>query len=153
MGEHTMQPPADIQSRFSSSEKPSACPSGQDTSFQHPTPMPYRFTEESLTAQADTDAAMRSPRKADPPNYQTTASEVGKHSVQGTDLHMRWYGRAGAFTNSWVAPSSTIVNASLNTAMDRSNVHPTHDQGWSGHLGLTDFNVSNLHSTRVAAHH
>ena len=42
-----------------------------------------------------------------------------------------------------MAPPKTKVNTSLNTAMDRSDVHPAMDQGWSGHLGLTDYNVAN----------
>jgi hypothetical protein len=53
------------------------------------------------------------------------------------------YGLEGGFTASWVAPPATKVNTGLNTAMERSDIHPAFDQGWSGNLGLKDFNVAN----------
>lgn len=138
-----MLPPEEVSKNFKSTEEPSAFPSGQDTSFQNLTPMPFRFTEEALPAVN----VRLSPEKAKPeppPSYMTTSSEIGKLGITETDLPMRWYGRQGAFTSSWVAPPATRVSTGLGTALDRSNFHPSQDQGWSGHLGLTDYNVANL---------
>jgi len=135
-GQHSMLPPREVSDRFKSKEEPSNYPSGQDTSFQNLTPMPFRFTDNALVLQT--------PKKVELPYYQTTTSEVGKMPVGSVDLPMRWYGRSGMFTSSWVAPPKTKVSTGLNTAMFHSDIHPTQDQGWSGHLGLTDYNVANL---------
>jgi len=136
-GQHSMMPPPEVSEFFKSKEQPCNYPSGQDTSFQNLTPMPFRFTDSAL--------ALQSPARMQAgPSYQTASSAVGQLPLQSTDLPMRWYGRSGMFTSSWVAPPKTKVSTGLNTAMLRSDIHPTQDQGWSGHLGLTDYNVSNL---------
>lgn len=123
MGEHTMMPPPDVAARFTSKEEPSKFPSGQDTSFQNATEMPYRFTEGSIITRA-----ANSPPKAKKqllPQYQTTSTEVGAVDVSETDLPMRWYGRNGQFTSSWVAESKTMTSSGLSTSIYRSDVHPT----------------------------
>jgi len=140
-GQHPMLPPPDVLDRFKSKEEPSPYPSGQDTSFKNLTPMPFRFTSDALSTVNERHAVPKAPVQ---PMYMTTATEVGKLGVNDTDLPMRWYGRSGIFTSSWVAEPKTRVNAGLNTATDHSNVHHSQDQGWSGHLGLTDYNISNL---------
>jgi hypothetical protein len=136
-----MLPPEEITSRLQSKEEPSLYPSGQDTSFQNATPMPFRFTSDALDT---VNKRLETSQKVASPTYQTSASEVGKLGITETDLPMRWYGRKGEFTSGWVAPPSSRVNAGLSTSLDRSNFHVTQDQGWSGHLGLTDYNVANL---------
>ena len=124
MGEHSMLPPKEVSGRFKSKEEPSAFPSGQDTSFNNLTPMPYRFTEDALPA-VNGRLETQKEKPPVPPTYMTTASEIGKLGVSETDLPLRWYGRAGQFTQSWVAPPSTRVSTGLGTALDRNNVHPT----------------------------
>mgnify|MGYP006148462761 CR=1 FL=1 len=118
-GQHSMLPPREVSDRFKSKEEPSNYPSGQDTSFQNLTPMPFRFTDNALVLQT--------PKKVELPYYQTTTSEVGKMPVGSVDLPMRWYGRSGMFTSSWVAPPKTKVSTGLNTAMFHSDIHPTCD--------------------------
>ena len=113
-----MMPPHEVSDNFQSKETPSTYPSGQDTSFQNLTPMPFRFTEDALPLQAAKKVEML-------PSYQTTTSEIGKHVVESSDLPMRWYGRSGDFTSSWVAPPKTKVSTGLNTAIYRSDIHPT----------------------------
>ena len=142
-GLHTMQPPPEVAARFVSAESPSKVPCGQDTSFSNATPMPFRFTDDAVPV-VNQRLTQSIGKPSPPPQYMTSSSEVGKLGISETDLPMRWYGRAGAFTSSWVAPPKTRVSTGLNTAFDHSNVHPTADQGWSGHLGLTDYNVANL---------
>eukprot|EP00322_Chrysochromulina_rotalis_P031861 CAMPEP_0115876046 /NCGR_PEP_ID=MMETSP0287-20121206/25438_1 /TAXON_ID=412157 /ORGANISM="Chrysochromulina rotalis, Strain UIO044" /LENGTH=148 /DNA_ID=CAMNT_0003331383 /DNA_START=9 /DNA_END=455 /DNA_ORIENTATION=+ len=135
-----MLPPPDVAARLKSKEEPSKYPSGQDTSFQNMTEMPYRFTKDSLET-----CKQNSPvRKSDSPIYATSSSVVGQIHAEPTDMPMRWYGRNGMFTSSWVAESKTMTSSALSTSIDRSNVHPTQDQGWSGHLGLQDYNIANL---------
>merc|ERR1712070_496710 len=141
-GEHSMLPPPGVAQNFKSTEEPSPYPSGPNTSFHNQTPMPYRFTEGAMPVTNEHCEKIKEPN----PCYQTTASEIGRLPVEGTDLHMRWYGRAGTFTSGWVAEPKTKVNTGLNTGMDRSDIHHNFDQGWSGHLGLTDFNVANQRS-------
>ena len=124
-GCHAMLPPPEVSKNVKSKEEPSAYPSGQDTSFLNLTPMPYRFTEKALPAVN----VRLSPQKAKPPpppSYMTTSSEIGKLGLSETDLPMRWYGRMGQFTSSWVAPPSQMVSTGLGTAMDRSNYHPSY---------------------------
>ena len=41
------------------------------------------------------------------------------------------------------------VNSGLNTAMDRSGVHHSHDQGWGGNQGLKHHNIGSLSSARA----
>lgn len=123
-------------------EAPPTHPCGPNTSFQFKTPMPYQFQKESVPKANAAKAALL---KEEHPIYQTSSSEVGKLMGQDSDLHMRWYGLNGAFTNFCTAGGAALskhnVKTGLNTAMDRSDHHPTFDQGWSGHLGQTDFNV------------
>jgi hypothetical protein len=140
MGNHMMMPPKIVVDQMVHPEAPPTHPTGPNTSFQFPTPMPYRFDGESVPAHNRRHELA----KPEHPIYTTTTSEVGKLPLQATDLHMRWYGLEGMFTKSWgdVLPK-TLVNSGLNTSMDRSVVHPTHDQGWSGHLGLTHYNIAN----------
>ena len=80
--------------------------------------------------------------------YETSASVIGKLGLGATDFHMRWYGLEGAFTNQVTAGGMSLpkhnTNTGLNTSFDHSDVHHTADQGWSGNLGLTDFNIANL---------
>ena len=137
-----MLPPKEVSDCFKSKEEPSPYPCGQDTSFQNATPMPFRFTDGALSTLNERHKS----EVVSPPQYTKTSSEVGKLPVNDTDLPMRWYGRSGIFTSSWVAAPKTKVNAGLNTSMDHSNVHHVQDQGWSGHLGLTSFNVANLNA-------
>jgi len=147
-GEHSMLPPPEVAARFASKESPSKYPSGQDTSFLNETEMPFRFTEASIEA-AKANSPTKSPAKSPQkllPNYQTTSAEVGKLSMESTDLPVRWYGRNGMFTSSWVAPSKTMTSSGLSTSIDRSDYHHTQDQGWSGDLGLKDYNIANLAS-------
>ena len=124
-GGHAMLPPPEVSKHFKSKEEPSAYPSGQDTSFQNLTPMPYRFTEKALPA-VNTRLSPEKAKPEPPPSYMTTASEIGKLGLSETDLPMRWYGRQGQFTSSWVAPPATRVSTGLGTALDRSNFHPSY---------------------------
>jgi len=144
MGNHMMMPPLDVASNMSHPEAPPTHPCGPNTNFQFPTPMPFAHDEKSLPIHNDSKLSLQ---RADHPIYATTSSEIGKLSIQQSDQHMRWYGLAGRFTTWNCAGGEALpksrVNTGLNTAFDRSNVHPTHDQGWSGHLGLTDVNIAN----------
>jgi hypothetical protein len=122
-GEHPMLPPTEVSERFLSKEEPSKYPTGQDSSFMHMTPMPFRFTEQYVE---ERKAALSiSPKKKLLPYYQTSSSDVGKLAIEPTDLPMRWYGIRGGFTSSWVAESKTMTNSGLSTSIFRSNVHPT----------------------------
>ena len=118
-GNHAMLPPPEVAQNMQSTEKPSAYPSGADTSFQNPTPMPHRFTSDAVP----TFNKRFEKAKEVNPCYHTTAGEIGQLSIAPTDLPMRWYGRQGLFTGSWVAEPKTKVNSGLNTGMDRSNAH------------------------------
>jgi hypothetical protein len=140
-GEHTMLPPPEVQQCMKSKEEPSPYPSGQDTSFKNLTPMPFRFTGEAIPTLNERQTSAKAPPL---PQCMTTACEVGRESINETDLPMRWYGRSGMFTSSWVAEPKTRISTGLSTSMDHSIVHHTQDQGWSGHLGLTSYNVANL---------
>ena len=140
LSEHTMLPPPEVLAAMKSKEEPSAYPSGQDTSFKYLTPMPFRFTGEALPTVNERHAGPKGPLL---PQYMTTAGEIGKLECEDPDLPMRWYGRSGMFTSSWVAEPKTRVSTGLNTSMDHSNVHHYQDQGWSGHLGLHSYNVAN----------
>jgi len=142
-GEHAMLPPPEVLANFKSKEEPAPYPSGPNTSFHNLTPMPYRFTEDALPVtnkRHETEKELH-------PCYQTSSSDIGRLEMMTSDLPMRWYGRSGMFTSSWVAEPKTKVNTGLNTGMDRSDIHQNFDQGWSGHLGLTDYNVANLRSS------
>lgn len=142
MGHHMMLPPQEVANNMSHPEAPPTHPCGPNTNFQFPTPMPYRFVEAALP---EHNAAKTAKQRAEHPIYQTTSTEIGRLHMQESDLPMRAYPLKGTFTQSWgVALPKTRVNSGLNTALDRSDVHNTQDQGWSGHLGLTDFNISNI---------
>ena len=136
-------PPKEVVDNMVHPEAPPTHPCGPNTNFQYPTPMPFRFVDKSL----DFHNSIRHNQKAEHPIYQTTSAEIGKMDMQATDFHMRWYGLAGTFTTAHTGGGAVLpksrVSTGLNTAFDRSVVHPTMDQGWSGHLGLTDFNISN----------
>ena len=122
-GEHPMLPPTEVSKRFLSKEEPSKYPTGQDSSFMHMTPMPFRFTEQYVEERKA--SLSTSPKKKLLPYYQTSSSDVGKLAIEPTDLPMRWYGIRGGFTSSWVAESKTMTNSGLSTSIFRSNVHPT----------------------------
>jgi len=142
-GEHPMLPPPEVSKNFKSKEEPAPYPSGPNTSFHNLTPMPFRFTDEALPMHHQRHEKAKEPSAC----YHTTSSEIGRLQTESTDFPMRWYGRAGMFTSGWVAEPKTKVNTGLNTGMDRSDIHQNYDQGWSGHLGLGDFNVANLRSS------
>ena len=134
-----MMPPPELALAMKHPEDPPKHPCGPNTSFQYKTPMPHTFTESSLPKH---NGAKTTFQREEHPIYQATSTEIGRLPLQETDLHMRWYGLQGEFTNGWAAAlPKTRVNTGLNTGMDRSNVHPIMDQGWSGHLGLTDFGM------------
>jgi len=115
-----MLPPPEILGNMKSKEEPAAYPSGPNTSFHNLTPMPHRFTEEALPA---VNVRHEEPAKDEHPCYTTTAGEIGRLPMEGSDLPMRWYGRSGIFTSGWVAEPKTKVNSGLNTGMDRSDIH------------------------------
>ena len=143
IGQHAMLPPPELTQQFLSSELPAPYPSGPNTSFLDPTPMPYRFTEPALTAH-NARHAFTTPED---PTYCTTTSEFGKLAMRAADYPIRWYGLRGEFTTSFFlggqGPKSK-VNSGLNAAMDRSDIHHVYDQGWSGHMGLRDYNIPSL---------
>jgi len=145
MGEHPMLPPPEILGNMKSKEEPAAYPSGPNTSFHNLTPMPHRFTEEALPA---VNVRHEEPAKDEHPCYTTTAGEIGRLPMEGSDLPMRWYGRSGIFTSGWVAEPKTKVNSGLNTGMDRSDIHQNYDQGWAGKLGVYDYNIANMSSSK-----
>jgi len=136
-----LMPPIEVSSNMEHPEAPPTHPCGPNTNFQYPTPMPARFVDTCI----DECNMMRSKlMKEEHPIYQTSSSEVGKMGLQASDLPMRWYGLEGRFTNGWAAAlPKTRVNNGLNTSMDRSDIHFSFDQGWSGHLTNADFNIAN----------
>jgi len=140
MGHHMMLPPADVAAKMVHPEAPPTHPCGPNTNFQYPTPMPFRYQEGALPEHN----ARHTKARQEHPIYATTSSEIGKLQMQHSDLPMRYYGLEGTFTASWgMALPKTKVNSGLNTAFDRSGIHHVYDQGWSGHLKLTDYNISN----------
>jgi len=140
MGNHMMMPPPDVAKRMVHPEAPPTHPCGPNTNFQFPTPMPHRFEASSLPQQN----ARLATAKAEHPIYATSSSEIGKLGLQASDLHMRYYGLEGEFTRQWdSALPKTRVATGLSTSMDHSKHHHAFDQGWSGNLGLTDFNIAN----------
>ena len=143
LGQHSMLPPPELAQHFKSGEEPAPYPSGPNTSFLDPTPMPRRFMAESLPAHN----ARHANKKTKNPTYSTSASEVGELPIQESDFPIRWYGLRGEFTNAFFlggkGPKSK-VNTGLSTAMDRSDFHHEYDQGWSGHMGLRDYNIPSL---------
>jgi len=135
MGNHMLMPPAVIAQQMMHPEAPPTHPTGPNTNFQYPTPMPYRYREEALSSHNERLQTAKAPH----PIYQTSADEIGKLGMQVTDLPMRWYGLEGAFTAQWnSALPKTRVATGLNTGLDRSKNHHEYDQGWRGNLGLTD---------------
>ena len=143
LGQHSMLPPDDLKSHFLSSEMPAPYPSGPNTSFLDPTPMPARFQPSSL----EEHNARLAKAKPENPTYSTTSSEIGKLGLQEADFPIRWYGLRGEFTNNFFlggAAPKQKVNTGLNCAMDRSDIHHDYDQGWSGHMGLRDYNIPSL---------
>mmetsp|Transcript_19843 Transcript_19843/g.60200 ORF Transcript_19843/g.60200 Transcript_19843/m.60200 type:complete len:184 (-) Transcript_19843:99-650(-) len=154
LGQHPLFPPTEEgRKSFSEScefEKPAAYPSGPNTSFSDPTPMPFRFQEESLALHNQRYSA----HMPQHPCFQTSSAEIGKLPLSKTDFHMRWYGLQGRFTTQFYlggAKPGEKVGTGLTTAMDRSSTHHTFDQGWSGKLGLKDYNIGSLHMARSMA--
>lgn len=109
--------------------------------------MPFRHTSKALPAYNERFETV----KEDHPIYSATSGDIGKLSVQESDLPMRFYGLNGDFTAQWnSALPKTRVATGLNTSMDHSKFHHAMDQGWRGNLGLTDFNIANReYSTHV----
>ena len=150
MGNHSMLPPPEIDANLRSVEDPSPYPSGPNTSFHDPTPMPARFTEEAVPA-LNKQRQEEKKRKQLNPTYHTTTSEIGSLDISASDLPMRWYGLRGEFTNAFFLggnDTKSKVNTGLNAAMDRSSIHHTMDQGWSGHMGIYDYNIANLTASK-----
>ena len=151
LGLHALMPPEEKKGDFAAShEKIIPYPSGANTSFQDMTPMPYRMTPASLS-----DHNKRN-ESAPPVNacYSTTASEIGRLSLEPSDLAMRYYPMDNRFTTKFFLGNNEPkkgVNTGLNSAMDRSFVHHTMDQGWAGNRKLTDHNISSLSYARARA--
>merc|ERR1711988_1535421 len=74
MGFHQMLPPPEVAANMAHPEAPPTHPKGPNTNFQYPTPMPFRYQEESLPAHN----ARHESVKEEHPIYQTTAAEIGK---------------------------------------------------------------------------
>jgi len=147
MGNHMMMPPPRVAAQMVHPEAPPSHPKGPNTNFQYPTPMPFRHTSKALPAYNERFETV----KEDHPIYSATSGDIGKLSVQESDLPMRFYGLNGDFTAQWnSALPKTRVATGLNTSMDHSKFHHAMDQGWRGNLGLTDFNIANReYSTHV----
>jgi len=152
LGQHQLFPPTDAGKKsFTEScvfEKPKAYPSGPNTSFADPTPMPFRFEEGALPSHNHRYSGVQKPQH---PCFETSSSDIGKLALTKTDFPMRWYGLEGRFTDQFYrggAKPGQRVGSGLNTAMDRSNAHHHFDQGWSGKLGLTDHNIGSLQMAR-----
>ena len=105
IGQHAMLPPPELTQQFLSSELPAPYPSGPNTSFLDPTPMPYRFTEPALTAH-NARHAFTTPED---PTYCTTTSEFGKLAMRAADTPSAGMACAGSspHPSSWAgrAPS------------------------------------------------
>ena len=97
MGQHAMMPDLSLSRHFKSSEEPAPFPSGPNTSFLDPTPMPARFLEPSLAEHNLRHANA----KVQNPTYSTSASEVGRLPLQAADFPIRWYGLRGEFTSAF----------------------------------------------------
>ena len=135
LGNHMMMPPMPVANCMVHPEAPPTHPTGPNTNFQYPTPMPYRYSEDSISAHN----SVRDNKKVEHPIYSKSSDVIGKLNMQATDLPMRWYGLEGTFTSQWnSALPKTRVATGLNSAMDRSKFHHEFDQGWKGNLGLTD---------------
>lgn len=147
LGNHCMMPSLKT-SEYVQSVQDAPSGSGANVNFHDPTPMPFRFQAGSLKSHNKRHELT----KPENPSFSTTSSEIGKLSLMESDLHMRWYGKRGGWTK-WhsvqlndgqgVDPK-TRINAGLNTAMDRSDIHDSFDQGWNGRLGLYDYNLPNM---------
>lgn len=150
LGQHQPLPPPEIAGRIRSRETPPSYPRGPNTSFQFPTPMPHRFASGALP-----EVNIHHTKKGkEHPIYATSASVIGALPMEPTDLPMRWYGLEGQFTE-WSsvggeALPKTKVNFGLNSALDRSDIHHSYDQGWSGNLGLTGYNIANRRYARFS---
>ena len=106
----------ELKKYFKSSEEPAPFPSGPNTSFLDPTPMPRRFMADSLSSH-NYRHTKAGGAKAQDPTYSTTTSEIGKLPLQAADFPIRWYGLRGEFTTAFFlggkGPASK-VNTSLN---------------------------------------
>jgi len=156
LGHHAMMPETEEHGEFliantrADGKVQAPCPSGPDTSFATKTPMPYRFTPDSVPSQSATHKSLQ--KASDHPIYSTSAADIGRLQLGSHDQPMRWYGLRGEFTSKFYlsgANPKAQTNSGLNTAMDRSGVHHTQDQGWSGGLGLKDHNVGSLSYARA----
>jgi len=143
MGHHMMLPPKQVAENMANPEAPPTHPCGPNTNFQYPTPMPFRAQEASLPQHNK----RLETAKAEHPIYATTSSEIGKLGIQFSDLPMRWYGLEGRFTTACTSGGTVLpktrVNSALNTSFDHSGIHHVYDQGWSGNLGIYDYNIAN----------
>jgi len=151
LGQHPLMPPTAQSEDFGQShERINSYPCGPDTSFGDPTPMPFRFTDKALADMNQRHAD----QKPINPCYATTSSEIGRLPIEKSDLPMRYYPMDTRYTTKFFlgnAEPKTMVNTGLNTAIDRSFVHATMDQGWAGNLGLKHHNISSLSYARAAA--
>ena len=89
LGQHAMMPDEELKKYFKSSEEPAPFPSGPNTSFLDPTPMPRRFTADSLSSH-NYRHTKAGGAKAQDPTYSTTTSEIGKLPLQAADFPIRW---------------------------------------------------------------
>ena len=150
LGNYALMPEEDELDAFKQKlqlEKPKGYPSGPNTNFADPTPMPFRFKQEAL------EGINQRLNKVTHihPCYSTTTGEYGRLGMSPSDLHMRWYGLEGKFTTQFYLGGATPtqkVGSGLVTGLDRSRAHHKYDQGYSGHLGLTDHNIASLSSVR-----
>lgn len=151
LGANALMPDDDQKEAFGLlHEYVASYPCGPDTSFQDKTPMPHKFTSEALPAHNSRHENQRPVN----PCYITSSSDIGRLSMSVADLPMRYYPSDNRFTANYFlggANPKNNVNTGLNTAMDRSYVHHTYDQGWSGSLKLGDHNISSLSYARAAA--
>ena len=100
LGQHSMMPDMNLSQHFKSGEEPAPFPSGPNTSFLDPTPMPARFEADSLTSH-NYRHTKQGGAKTDDPTYSTSSSEVGKLPLQAADFPIRWYGLRGEFTSAF----------------------------------------------------
>jgi len=146
-----MPPTEEARKEFMESltlEKPKGYASGPDTSFAEPTPMPRRFMEDSLGEHNSRFTT----QKQQHPCFETASSDIGKLPITEADMPLRWYGLEGKFTTQFYlggARPGQKANSALSTAMDRSSIHHSFDQGWSGKAGLRDHNIGSLKTART----
>ena len=84
MGNHMMMPPIPVAEQMIHPEAPPTHPKGPNTNFQYPTPMPFRFMEDSL----DKHNLRHTVAKEEHPIYSTTASGGESSSVYIAHAHV-----------------------------------------------------------------